>query len=145
MKFGKPNLHLARKRNEDSPDEFYLHSVTYFEKSNYTANGHLLPEGLNEQGQYEITLYVIKDSTLPEFGSISPVGHTLNLGKLDFEEEGVILVRVKLQLSSENFAFHSSNGDSPSAEAKGEKETGKDVADTTDADEVARPIPISSH
>ena len=95
MKLRKPIVRLARELNADGPDKYFLHSVTFFNQTNMVADGYEeITSQLDEEGKLVIVLIVNEDPDVPEMKMLTPVVHTIEIGALPFENDGIIKVRL---------------------------------------------------
>lgn len=137
MKIFKPQLQLVKQTNKDKSHDYYLHAVTFADRTSYRAHGvEALPTTLNERGNYEVNLLIARDSRLPDFKYLTPIVHTLLLGQLPFAEEGDIEVNVFItELGKEDTGLSRLSGSKNNNQRAGGSVTG-----TTSADGDARPI-----
>ena len=95
MKFYQPQIQLAREHVLDMPDAFYIHVITFCRYTNFRANGFTTDASDLANGNYSVNIYLLQDSTIPEFDYITPVVHTIALGSIAFPGgEGWIKVQV---------------------------------------------------
>lgn len=139
MKFFKPQIQLAREAVLDESDAFSLHIVTFCPRTCFRADGHSVSDEALGQGTYKVTINLLQDPALPDFGYITPVVHTLALGSIDFPGgEGEIEVTVQGAVLEEGSGARDVDPPPPTTTTK---TGGKGTVSTTDADESPRPIP----
>ena len=114
---------MIKKTHVDAPNVYYLHCITYFNKTNLEAAGHLpISSDLDEDGRATIVLRIKENPDLPEFRCLTPVVHTIELGTMPFgDEEGLIRVIIR------------GGGKDPGG-------SGESTASTTSSDEDEKPI-----
>lgn len=95
MENNYPYVRLFKEQNFEGTEEYILHSVTFFNRTNYRADGHEPVPSVPTAGAWEIRLKVRKDPELPDHEGLTPVVHTLVLGSLP-EEMGDVLVKVSV-------------------------------------------------
>lgn len=55
MKLFQPQVQLIRRNHVDAPDSYFLHAVTFCDRTSYRASGHApLPAALDENGDYVV-------------------------------------------------------------------------------------------
>ena len=92
MRHYTPQVQLIKRTNMDVADEYWLHAVTFCDKTYYCSAGNApLPDQVDDDGIYHVELKIAQDMELPDFQMITPVVHTINLGNLPFEEEHGLL------------------------------------------------------
>lgn len=136
MKFFQPQLHLVRDRQLDQPDIYYLHVVTFCPRSSFRANGYSVSDAqLQQEGVLSVTLQLKQDPGLPDFDSVTPVVHTIDLGAVPFPgAEGWVDVEVL------GTVLETTGEGEPGAEKVSKPKTGgKGTVSTTHASEKARP------
>ena len=131
MKYFHPILHLLCRIHLDEPREYCLQAVTFCDRTQHRAQGHFeLPHTLDENGFWCIDLKIGRDIELPDFESITPVVHTIELGPSPSESDDFdIKVNVILL-----------NGSGRETNKKKPKPAGSSVVKSTDADEDSRPL-----
>jgi hypothetical protein len=136
MKFFKPQVQLARQSILDAPDAYFLHIVTFCPRTCFRADGYSVSSANLAQGIYNVQINLLQDASLPDFGYITPVVHTLNLGSIAFPGgEGLIEVQVQ-------GVMHSEPGiDRDPTTPPTTKTGGTGTVSTSDADSNPRPIP----
>lgn len=131
MKLLEPQVTLIRQSNLDTPDDFFLHAVTFCPQTNFRANGHApIPRELDETGVWNIGVHILKDETAPDFHCLTPVTHTIELGSFPGAKEGVIQINLFIDRTLHPRGL----------ETKEKKVVAKTIVSTTDADEDGRPI-----
>lgn len=132
MKLFKPQLQLAKESEMQDDgsfrDHYYLHVVTFTDKSNYReADYDINPGQLQSKGIIDIKLYIRQDNDIVDLNYLTPVVHTLDLGTpVEKGEEFMIKVDVVKGGPSR---------DPGSGGSAGSGQTG-----SSDADEDGRPI-----
>ena len=92
MKLFKPQVQLFHKNILDEPNEYYLHAVTFCSRTNYRANGNnYVAEKVDENGVLQVELSIVQDPELLDFTSLTPVTHTIKLGKISPNDEEVLV------------------------------------------------------
>lgn len=72
--------------------EYYLHAITYFEGTNYISDGFdPIPSKPTSNGCQEILLKVSTSQEEINLNIISPICHTVPLGKIEFSPECPLL------------------------------------------------------
>ena len=124
MKIGKPNIHLIKKTYVDAPNIYYLHSITYFYRTNLEAAGHApISTELDDEGRVTVVLRVRENPDVPEFRCITPIVHTVEIGALPFEDE-IGLIRVVVRGGGKDPAESGENTTSSAAADEDEKPIG---------------------
>ena len=125
MKLIKPQVQLKRERTPGLPDTFYLHSVTFFDKTNFSANGNgPVPTELDTESLWNIELEVTEDDNSIAHDYLTPVVHTFQLGNSPFGTGDGLL----------NISVYTTDSTSV------RKKAGDVIVSTADADEDSRPI-----
>ncbi|MCB0577074.1 MAG: hypothetical protein KDC61_21120 [Saprospiraceae bacterium] len=147
MKFFHPQIQLAREtvlnESEYEPDVFYLHIVTFCPRTCFRADGYETPGfGPNNEtqaeGLYKVVIKLIQDTTLPDYGYITPVVHTIALGSIDFPGgEGEIEVQVQGAVVENDGGGMRGDTNPPTTTTK---TGGTGTVGTTGADSISRPI-----
>lgn len=124
MKLYQPQVQLVKRTHMDAPDEYWLHAVTYCDKTYYRPAGHSpLPKTADDDGVFRIELRIAQDMELPEFYLLTPLAHTIYLGSLPFDGgDGLVEVSLKVLV----------RGD--------EKPAGTVTVSTSSADKESKPI-----
>ena len=85
MKLRKPQVQLRRKKNEDGNWHYYLHAVTFFNRTGLVADGHYpIEQELNDKGMFIIRLKTKRDHSIEKMNYITPVVHTIDIGVSPF-------------------------------------------------------------
>lgn len=131
MKLFKPQVQIARRTIVGAPNEYFLHAVTFCNKSNYRAAGFQLDTHLVEdEGILTVSLNIAQDISIPEFNYLTPVVHTIDLGPLAFpDDDGIITVESVMRTGTR------------SADTAEEEKKNKSTVSATEADEAGRPVP----
>lgn len=95
MRLKQPHLHLGVSGTPASQN-YYLQTITYFNRMGYVANGHKI---INNVPDADNTIYVSisvkKLADFPAFEAATPVVHTIDLGIVDFgDREGYVEVEL---------------------------------------------------
>ena len=131
MKLYKPQVQIVRRTNIGAPNEYFLHAVTFCDKSNYRAAGFELNTSLVEEGLLTVGLKIFQDVSIPEFNYLTPVVHTIELGPLAFpDDDGIITAEAILSNGIRNINAATETDDKNTS-----------TVSSTEADEAGRPIP----
>lgn len=142
MKFFHPQIQLARETVFDEPDAFYLHIVTFCPRTCFRADGYSTEAGELANGLYKVSIKLLQDMALPDFGYITPVVHTIALGSIDFPGgEGEIEVQVLGAVLEEGSSSTRGATNPPKSTTK---TGGKGTVSTTSAEDKSRPIDPNS-
>jgi len=129
MRLFKPQLNLTRKTINESTTEFFLFSTTHFNNTEYIAKGNdslqlvTPPDSNGGTAAYYLRLNVEKSSAEASLSYIKPITHTVTLGALTKPFE----IEVEVFSTTEN------------------RQVGKSVIKDEEADEDAKPNPMSSN
>ena len=94
MKLFQAQVQLAKQADMDLHPEYWLHAVTFCDQSHFVAAGHgPLPNAINEHGEIEIDLFITRDIEMPDLNFLTPVVHTIYLGRI--EGEFLLIANVK--------------------------------------------------
>ena len=76
MQIAKPQVHL---RKNNSTRDFYIHVVTWFDRTKYISDGIGSIATTPTSGVFQIVLNVAEDTGVPDMQLLTPVVHTLLL------------------------------------------------------------------
>ena len=134
MKLFQPQVQLVRQNNVGEPDSYFIHAVTFCDRTCYQASGHApLPISLDADGNFVLELYITENVTESlDFELLTPVVHTISLGQVPFENgDGNVVVEMVI-FPTEDDRNNNTNGN----------KTGIGIINSTGAMEDGRPIAI---
>ena len=76
MQIAKPQVHL---RKNNSTGDFYIHVVTWFDRTKYISDGVGSISTTPVSGVFQVVLNVAEDTGVPDMQLLTPVVHTLVL------------------------------------------------------------------
>lgn len=91
MKLFKPYVELTKITDANEPDDYYIHVVTFTDKTNYRADGYSIGT-LDQNGVLPVTVKAILDENIIDFPYLTPVVHTIKLGDVSFPSGGLVEV-----------------------------------------------------
>lgn len=83
MKIYTPIVHLLKRENYDLPTEYFIHVITFFNKSTYVADGYDSLPQFSVDEKFRVVLKVKEDLSVPSVTALTPIVHTLSIGELN--------------------------------------------------------------
>ena len=140
MKLFEPQVQLLRQVNVDGPDSFFLHAVTFCDRTCYRSGGYApLPAGPDENGDFVVDLYLEESAdTDGDYHLLTPVVHSLSLGEIPFPDgEGNVLVNMILVTAGES---RNTEEQTKEGQKKEGRTVGKRTVGSTGALDDSRPM-----
>lgn len=91
MQLFVPQVQLFKVFHLDGPDAYILHAIIWTDQTNYREDGYQISEFYEHQNKYCIVLHAIRDESIPDLNSLTPLAYTIDLGRLQFADNDGIL------------------------------------------------------
>ncbi len=91
MKLFKPQVQLTKITDATEPDDYYIHVITFTDKTNYRADGYSIGT-MDGNGVLPVTVKATLDEHIIDLPYLTPVVHTIKLGNVSFPSGGLVEV-----------------------------------------------------
>ena len=126
MEFLKPQVNLTKHTHLDSPNEYFLHIITFTDNSQYCEDGYSIDDSSAESNcLIVVSIYINKNPDIPSLTCVTPITHTIKLGNLTFDNDGEVKVEVIFNNGTQQSTTQSNN---------------ETIVSTSDATEIDKPL-----
>ena len=120
MKLYQPQVQLAKRVHIDGPNEYWLHSVIFCDQTRYIAAGHApVPTEPDANRVLPVTLFIAQDLERPDLNFLTPVVHSIYLGRFDLD--------ILVQVTAKEVSRGTSNGGSTTVSSTSASEKDKPI------------------